>query len=65
MNLKKIKLITKVSNKNISLTIYDLNFGVLYNINLYKNYFAFNTFKSLIIEYLLESGILKGKKRCI
>lgn len=65
MNLKNIKLNFKITNKNINLIIYDLNFGILYHQIYLKNNFLLNNtiyFKTLFVEYLFEVGILKIKK---
>jgi hypothetical protein len=65
MNLKNVKLNFKITNKNINLIIYDLNFGILYHqIYLKSNFLLNNTiyFKTLFVEYLFEVGILKIKK---
>lgn len=65
MMLKNIKLNFKITNKNINLIIYDLNFGILYHQIYLKSNLLLNNnvyLKTLFIEYLFEVGILKIKK---
>jgi hypothetical protein len=65
MIFKKIKLNFKITNRNINLIIYDLNFGILFSQIYLKNNIILSNIlfmKILFNEYLLESGVLKIKK---